>query len=361
MDPQFNEYQSLLALAAKCSTKSALRKAMNEVGFAVNLDNPISGYFRKRRGKDGPLDPVAIWRDGDDLYILWGGIEARLESVWPQAVWMPVPYAWYEAKTEHGIEWPDVHKLPKEDEPLDPIEELVGRSAESEAPGPGHNSGATLDEVRLLADQIDEAKRGVKQYAAITSDEQRAQSQDLRSELLRLSGDADKQRKALTRPHKEAVDAINAKWMPLVEGAKIAADAIRTAQEAWGTLKLRRQREAEAKAEAERRRLEVEALERVAEAQAAVDRGEPPPEPLPPPPEPMRVAPQTSFKGGTGRAAHEKAVEVITEVTDWAALFLYFVEDKDVRLLVSKKAQAILKNTGQIPPGCKTDVAAKVA
>jgi hypothetical protein len=363
---QFDDYKALLQLAAKCPTKAALRKAMGEAGFGVNLDSPMSGYYRLRRGKDGPFDPVGIWREGDDLIIWWGTEEARLEAVWPHSVWSPVPYDWYTAKLD-GKEWPDIHQLAAGQEPLDAVEELVGRSpATNEAtPGPGHNSGASVDEVRLLADSIDEAKRGVKQYVTITSDEQRALSQDLRSKLLKLSGDAKTRRDELSAPHNAALKKIRATWSPLVDDAQNAADAVRNAQEAWGTLKLQRQRLEEARVAAENLKREQEAAALAEAAQAAIDQGEAPPEPtyIAPLIVPERVAPQSSFKGGSGRAAHEKAVEVIKEedVTDWPALFLYFISHDDAKVFMLKKANAILKSHGEVAPGCKTRTVAKVA
>jgi hypothetical protein len=367
MDPQFDNYRKMLELATANRSKSALREAFTKTGLQIHETEPWSGYYRLAQTKDGPLEPLGIWREAGVLFVVWGSIvwqgeEARIERFWPHAVWNPVPYDWFEAKL-NGKEWPDVHQLAAGDEPpLDAIEEIVGRAPDS-PPAAGHNSGATVDELRLLADEIDEAKRGVKQYATITSDEQRDQSQDLRSKLLKFSGRAKKTREALLEPHRRATAEINEKWKPLEDGAKESADKIRTAQEAWGTEKLRRQRAEQARLDEEKRQREAALAEQAAAAEAAIERGEAPPEPVfqAAPVELPRVAPQTSFKGGAGRAAHEKAVEVITEVTDWKALFLYFVEDQAVRDFVLKRAQSILKATGEVAPGVKTDVAAKVA
>lgn len=367
-DPQFDTYLKLLAMAQKCPTKADLRKAMAAANFSVDLNEPISGYFRHAETKGGPLEPLAIFRDeSGTLHVWWGAVqlegdEIRINRFWPHAVWRPVPYDWYVGKLD-GKEWPDVHSLVP-DEPLDGVEEIVGRLPDDEfAPGPGHNSGATVDEVMALGDKISEARAGIKQYANITSDEQRAQSQTLRSSLLEMSGTALKRRTALSRPHLDALEDIRAKWTPLVDDAKNGADAIRVAQETWGTVKLRKQQQEERERETERLRLEQEAAAQAEEAQAAVDAGQPPPDPIPQTKveEPARVAPQTSFKGGTGRAAHEKKVTVITEVTDWSALYLYFVQDEVVRQYIRKRADMFLKSTGEIPPGCVTDVAAKVA
>jgi hypothetical protein len=327
----------------------------------IHETDPWSGYYRLAQSKDGPLEPLAIFRHQDVLYVNWGsisweGAEARIDRIWPYAIGKPVPYAWYRAKIA-GAEWPDIHQLAAQEE------SAAAEATAAIVPGPGHNSGASLTEVQLLAAEVDEARRGVKQYAKITNDDQRAQSQTLRSELLKLSGEADKRRKALLLPHETKVNEINADWMPLVKAAKESAAAIRFAQETWGTEKLRQQRAEQQRLDDERRQREEEQIALAAAAQAAVDRGETPPEPpvILAHAEETRLAPETSFKGGTGRAAHERAVEVITEVTDWKALFLYFVADQACRDFILKRASAILKSTGEIPPGVNTDVAAKVA
>jgi hypothetical protein len=370
-DPQFDTYRKILALAQANPTISALRAAMAAAKISLDQNEPISGFFRHAEYKGGPLEPLAITRTDENgkycatgkLEVLWGdthwiGDEARVDRFWPYCAWRPVSYEDYATKMD-GKEWPDIHVLVAE--PLDGIEEIAGRSEEN--PGPGHNSNATPDELAELAGRISEARAGVKQYATITSDEQRAQSQTLRSTLLELFGTALKRRTALSRPHLDALEVIRGKWTPLVDGAQDGANAVKKAQEAWGTVKLHKQQEEDRRIEAARKEQERITAEQAVAAQAAVDAGQAPPDPVPQAlvPEAPRLAPQTSFKGGTGRAAHEKRVTVITEVTDWPALYLYFIQDQVVREYIRKRADMFLKSTGEIPPGCITDIAAKVA
>ena len=97
----------------------------------------------------------------------------------------------------------------------------------------------------VLRDQIDAAKAGVGTYAKISDDETAGKAQSLRSRLNELSGEADKKREALKRPHLEAGKAIDKEWQPLVKSAKEAADGIRSALSAYETDKLARQRRAE--------------------------------------------------------------------------------------------------------------------
>jgi hypothetical protein len=349
-DPQFDSYRTVLKLAEVHQTKNALRLAIDAAGIKVNEDDPISGYYRLRRGKDGPIDPVEMYRAGDELYVYWGAQEvSELHQVWPMCLWNPVKFAWVKDALA-GKGWPDVHQYIEPDE--------------ADVVGPGHNSGATLDELEALKKQVEIALAGVKKYAGgITSDDQGKASQTLRSDLLKYSREAKRTRETLNQPAKNQIDANNKKWKPVEDDAQDGADTIRKAQEAWETVKLRRARAEQARLDEEKRQYEAALAEQAEAAQAAIDAGETPPEPVyqAPPTVPERVAPQTSFKGGSGRAAHVKAKEAIEEVVDWKALFLWLIDDEQMRTLARKRAQTIMDNTGEIPAGCRTDVAAKVA
>lgn len=163
-----------------------------------------------------------------------------------------------------GEQWPDMDKT---------VAKQIA------APSVGHNQPPT-DPLELLREQITAAKAGADDYAKIAGDEQMMKAQGLRSRLLELSGEADKRRDELKRPHFEAGKAIDAAWQPLVKDAKAAADAIRSAMNAYETEKLRAERE-------ERRKHE--------EATAAAARAnQPPPEPPPVPMHPCRSSPPTA-------------------------------------------------------------------
>ena len=357
MSNQFDQWRVILELAAKHKTKGPLRQAMNAAGINPNPDlRLISGFFRKQRDT-GEVDGVGIWYKGDELFVFWGKERvSRLYQVYPACIWQPVSKEWYLAKVNEGKEWPDVHdyrELP-EDEP-------------ETTPGPGHNSGASESELDALKRKITIAKNGVAKYAIITSDEQRDRSQDLRSEFLGYSRTAKETRDVLNAPLRAQIEKNNKDWKTLEDDAKAGADQIRAAQEAWGTLKLQRQRAEEARLEAERIEHERKLQLLAEQAQAAVDRGEPPPEPVfqatPPAAPPERVAPQSTFRGGRGRAAHERIVQVITEndVTDWPVFLAYFVNNKAVREKALEQANSILKSHGEIPGGCTPREVAKVA
>lgn len=362
MSDQFAGYRTILALSQKNRTKKAFRDAVTAAGIQNFETAPIPGYYRLQRGKDGPFDPVGIWfDDNQELVIYWGADPARLEHVWPKAFWNPVSYEDWNAAME-GKGWPDTHYLDPAE--LDPIEQMIGpKNAE---PGPGHNSGATLDEVAELGKKIDIALAGVKKYEKIDSDEARDRSQTLRSDLLKYSREAKKTREALDAPHKAEIEKNKKTWKPLEDKAADGANAIRAAQEAWETVKLRRQQEETRRRQEEERQREAALQAQVEEANAAIERGETPGELtyVPPVTAPVApTAPEAAFRGGSGRAAHVKPVEVIKEenVEDWSKLFLYFLNDKDARAYMLKRANSILKSHGEVAPGCTTQAVAKVA
>lgn len=348
-DTQFEGYKKLLALAQANPTKLKLRQAMGVAGISFeNEGEAWSGYYRKAKVAGGPLEPLAIWRDQDgDLYIMWGKDEARPEKVWPDCAWKPVPYEWYEAVAERGEEWPDIHTMTAEDD------------AERE-PGIGDNNPPEATESSVLQGEIAEARAGLKKYAKIVGDEMAAAAQSLRSKLNELAGKADKLRDKLKRPHFEKAKAVDDEWQPLVKHAAAGADQIKAALQAWENEKLAKEqaaqaaRDAEANAAAEAQEAaEWKARQEGTEAPASM-----PAQPEPPP----AVAPQTTIKGGTGRAATISTVKEITEVTDWVALFNYFRQDKDVTDLLVLKANRVLKlNPLTQIPGVKIDDKRKVA
>lgn len=374
-DPQFTAWAQILEIAQRYGTIRERRDAITAAGISLNLDDPFSGYYRHRRGKDGPFDPVAIWREGDELVIFWGTEEARLEAVWPYCVWHPVSFDAYTRKMA-GTEWADVHAIPTDADPA-PAQPTNGAGAAAPAAQPAKT------EAERAASAIERALAGVDEYAKIDSDEQRDKAQSLRSTLNDLSNRAKKRRDALCLPHKEAIEDIKAEWNPLIDKPKDGAGKIRAAQEAWATVKIQRRQAAEA----EQQRLADEERARQAQAQQpapqepgwretqepppagdnveqssfALDAGaaaEPPPPP-PPPPAPETTK-STSFRGGSGRAAREQEVEVVTGFSDQDAAYNRlrdYVEVKNALMLV---AQRLLDDTGEVVPGVTTETRGKV-
>jgi len=304
----------------------ALLKGEN---VAFNQDDPISGYFRTRLFKDGPLEPVAIWRDDDGLNIYCDGKPAELSKVWPWAARNPVTYAAYEGRIKTG-QWPDI----------DTTVHLQNREAIG-------GNRPPEDPAVILQEQIEAAAAGASAYAEIGDDTMAAKAQTLRSRLLELSGQADKHRDALKRPHLEAGRAIDDKWQPIIKGAKLVADKIRNALSRWETAKLAKEREAQRAAEAKARKALLEATD-IALAVAAVSQ----------PPAPS--APTPNIKGAAGRAAAVKLVRVVTEITDQDALYGALRERVELKELLLKLAQRSV-DAGIEIPGIKIEEQRRVA
>lgn len=350
-DPQFDTWKKLLAIAAQHGTVQARRAAMEAAAISTNLDDPFSGYYRSRRGpdgrysKDGPFEPVGIWREDGEIVIWWGTDEARLEAIWPGCVMHPVPYEWYAAKLE-GKEWPDTHAMPASDE------------ENGKAPLTAQGQAAPSESDRAKA-SIEAAIKGVADYKTIESDEVRDRAQSFRSSLLELANKTKRRREALIRPHLDAQRDLNALWMPIEKMARAAADQVHAAQEAWATVKIQRQ-------QAEQRRIDEEARAAAPKPDWRDTAAPPPagdnvpalaltetPQPAPPPT-------STSFRGGTGRAAREKAVETVTGFSDQDATYKHFRERAELKALLMKFAQQILDDTGEVVPGVTTETKGRV-
>lgn len=294
----------------------------------IHDNEPQCGFYRKRKFKDGPWQPVAIFPDPDT-----GEITALVDNrhiadageIWTWVAKHPVEHEVYEAVIR-GEPWPGTDE-----------------TVEAQVAGIGHNSGA--DDVETLRDQIASAKAGAAAYGKIADDETLAKAQSLRSRLLELKGEAEKKHRAEKAPFLEAGRQVDQKWFPLRDDAKGAADAIRSAMSAWETEKLRREREAQRKAEEARR-----AAETAQEGENAA------PAPEQPAPAPKASAP---IRGAYGRAATTKLVKVAT-VADQDAAYGYLKERPELRDLIAKLAQRAV-DAGHDVPGVDVEEARKVA
>lgn len=262
------------------------------------------GFYRKRRFKNGPFDPVAIWPAEDGALIAKVG--QKLDD--PAEIWTfvcrnPVSEAAYR-KAEAGEGWGD------------------------EAPGIGHNA-APADDFDALADQIESAKACLPQFASIKDEEHQAQAQSARARLNELSRDADKKRTAEKAPHLEASKAVDTKWQPLVKSAKAGADDIAKAMSAYETEKARKvaeeRRQADEAAEKARRYAEAQGKQAVETPRAG------------PSPEPV----STTIRGGYGRAASVKVVKVVTVIDQDAAYQAMKTHPELVRLIAQLAQRAV--------------------
>ena len=266
-----------------------------------------SGFYRTRGSKNGIFLPVAIWQANGTIICLVDGKYADAAEVWSFCCRNAVTEGQYRERIESG-KWFDeneaastslVHDTTTNNPPTDPAEILKG--------------------------QIEAASAGVGEFAEIKDDAAAARAQSLRSRLLELSGEADKLKDGLKRPHLEAGKAVDARFQPLVKLAAAGADAIRAALRAHETRKARLAEEARAKADEEARKA----------AAKAAKAGKP--APAPPPPEPT-PAPAATIQGAAGRAASVRVIKV-ARVVNIDKAFQALKGHKEIIELIAKLAQ----------------------
>lgn len=346
MADQFSTWQQLLALAQQHKTKAAMRAAITASGIQILETEPFSGYFRCAATKDGPLLPVAIWREGATLHVVRNNEPVKLERVWPYAVWTPVSYDWYEAVAERGEKWPDEH----EDRAVETKAEVPAADREVARTD---NQPPEESEIDALKREIETASANIAQYNAIGDDDTAAAAQALRSRLNTLSGDADKKREAEKAPHWEKCKEVDRRWQPLVKLAKDGADAIRRLLSAYETEKARKA--AIARQEEERRQAEARAK---AEAEAAAT-GKPAPEPEPQPEAPITPVNTGKIRGASGRAATVRVIKV-AKVADYDAFYAHVKAFPEVKIVMDKLAQR-LTDAGETLPGVTVEEQRDVA
>lgn len=309
----------------------------------MNADNPHPGFYRTRRkNKAGQISylPVAYFVRDNELICFVGDDEVPLErgqEIWTYTGQHPVTEEAYRAVAERGENWPDIDAV------------VASQSTQL-------SNNPPTDPAELLKEQIESAAAGIGDYAVIDSDAIRDRAQSLRSRLLELRLAADKEKDTAKRPHIEAGKQIEAKWKPLIEAAKSAADTIATAMGLWEDKKRKAAAEARAAAEAASRKAAAEAE---AAARKAAEEGRPAPiaAPIPVAAPIPQVAP-APIRGGYGRAASVKVKPVAT-VVDYLAAVAYLIEQPDIRAAIDKTAQRLVDD-GHTVPGVTVEEKAKI-
>lgn len=298
------------------------REALKGNAGEIHEDQPRSGYFKLRQVKDGPWVPVAIWEKDGQLVCRVGGEQRDPAEVWIRCAKNPVEKEAAKHAFEHGS-WP------------------------GDVPSIGNNSG-TLSLPEEINDAVSNALAWLSK-SGITDKTSADQAANWRQRLLDLSKQADAQRETEKRPHDEAAKAVQAKWKPVVDTAKSAADTIRDALTVW-----MRAEEAKARAEAEAKRKLAEEAARKAKEAADAARAEAAARNAPPPPEPVDVPlpfvkPVKVQAGGQrGRKTGLRTITVY-EVTDYAAALAHVQGHADVRAAVEKVCRAMAQAGAAVP------------
>jgi hypothetical protein len=278
----------------------------------ITNEHPMPGFYRMKRGTGWV--PVAVWPLGPSAGMASLGFKIGHEKVgadigterWPWYADHPITEDVYRAVAERGEQWPD------EDATVAAILATNHVPAATQAAPDATKSPA--DPVDEMREQIAVALRGVPTYAKISDEDANARAAGLRNMLMKLSGDADKDGKALYDPHYRKYKTLYDQWNPLVKLAKDGADKIKKALESYADDKRKAAAAAEARAEAERKRIEKERFD--AAVQAQID-GEPSPdfeEIAPVVVQSNMPLPTTQVRPTFGRAAHVGTKNVVTEI-----------------------------------------------
>lgn len=249
-------------------------------------EDPQAGFYRMKRG--GKFVAVAVF-PGQEFGLRFKiGHSMALSEVgvenWPWYAANPITEEVYRAVTERGENWPDMDATV--------AEQLNAPKA---------------DQVEGFKAQIETAAAGITAYVTIESDDKAAQAQSLRALLLKLSRDADAQRKAEKEPHLEKGRQVDRKWKPLVDNADGAARTLRDAIAAWETVKL-------------------QAHQQAVKINPVAPQSNTPP-------------PAAQVRGAYGKAAAVGARQEIT-ITDIDTVFAHFKGHPEVHALLTRLAQA---------------------
>lgn len=299
------------------------REALAGKAGPINANEPKSGYFKMRQGKDGPWLPVVIWEKDGALVCRAGDRMRDPHDVWTYCAGNPVAKEAAKQAFDTGS-WP------------------------GDVPQIGDNSG-TLS----LPEEIDDATAQALQWLttsgvtdAVTAD----MAANYRARLLDLSKQADKQRETEKRPHDEAAKAVQAKWKPYVDKAADAAVRLRDALSrflAAEEAKARKAAEEAARIENEKRRLQWE--------QSVRDAVHAPPKPDEPdfvvPPAPTFVAPEPVKIQAGGQRGKKASLRTLTkyEIADFDAALAHVKNSPDVRAAVEKVAFAQARAGATVP------------
>ena len=299
------------------------RDALAGKPVAIHDGNPQPGFYKMRKGKDGPWQPVAIW-PGDD-----GALICRIgpERGDPVAAWS----------------WCSKHPIAKD----------VAQHAFKEGSFPGdvtvgHNS-ANASLLEQLADCITSAREFLAKTPIATTKVEADTAANYRAKLLDLKGKADKERDEKVRPHLDAQRQINGEYNPTIKDAEGLNVSLRNAMDEFAKAEARRieaeRRKAyeaeQARVAAERKRIEEERAKKLADDPiAALTEAEPELPMAPPPPEPVKVQ-----LGGQGGRVSGLRTYYMAEITDYAKALQHYAEHPDVKALVQKLADADSKSS----------------
>lgn len=240
MSDQYSFWRKALELAGDCGELT--REQPKLLGATME---PESGFYRKRKHKDGPFVPVAIWRDGNGILGVVNGKQVPAEDeLWTRCCRHPVSEKSYYAATETGA-WPD--------------------DVPTAAPAIGHNSGADPDDPHAaLTQEYEREAEAAQEFLQnpITEKQQADMAAAWSKRIAAIAKKATDLHKVEKQPALDECRRIDDRWRDLKDGAKELSTAIKRALDNYLREEARKEEERQRKAAAE-------ALAKQREAEAA--------------------------------------------------------------------------------------------
>lgn len=294
---------------------------------------PENGFYRIRRGRNGPWLPVAIFTTAAGEHVALVGAERKREEpsdIWTWCAKHPVAQADCKHAFANANQWP------------------------SDAPTIGDNADrAGVGPLELLRDYMETARAWFAKVGTIDTQQKVDQAANYAAELAKRKTDADKDRDAKVRPHLEAQREINGQYKPTIDDASALGMEIKRACDAYLIAEKRRKEaeaaakyEAERKAaEAERKRIEAEREKQMRDDPIAALTSPEPELPMPPSlPGPVKV----HAGGQRGRRMSLRTVTVY-EIANYDDVVAWAVGRPEVVEYLTKIATAAARAGEDVP------------
>lgn len=285
------------------------REALEGRFGPIHEGEPQTGFY-KTRYKAQPWEPVAIWRDGatGEWCALRSGKEVDAAHLWTYACKNPISYELYQAVAARGEPWPE-DILSRSDDPEVPAADRFVTLSHN-APPEGYESlKADVEELKR------EAERQIK-AGEVSSQEDADRLSNLATRLGEFEKQADDLRKKEKKPHDDAGKAVQVKWLPVVEDAKVAKERLKAHVSRWLNAELERKRQ---------------------KAAADIAAGADP------------IALDIKVKAGTrGKTVALRTVKT-AKLTDYRKTLDHFAEHPEVKDLVQRLANAAARSGIAVP------------
>lgn len=187
------------------------QQALNGQFGSIHEGMPQAGFYRVRARKNGPWVPVAIWHEVDEddegnWFATRGEEEVDAGEIWSWCSRYPISYDDYEKV-------------------------MAGGRFDDDMPTAIGDNQPPADDETTLAEQIDIAigvARSLQEELTDDSGKLWAdQAANVRDRLNSLWKKAEELRKREKKPYDDGAKEVQAKWRPVLERCKVAADQLR--------------------------------------------------------------------------------------------------------------------------------------